>query len=367
MKKPRTAQRKRNQYKKKAGLPPGSIVHVGEFCEGSSEIEVVDYNAEHVKSSRLVDLTELYKMLESTNSITWVRINGIHDTETIGAVGNKIEIHPLVLEDIVNTSQRPKIESYEDYLFIVLKHLSIEGEDKKLVSRQISLILSKGCVFSFHEQDEPIFDLLKPRIDVPNGRFRKYGSDYLAYAIIDLIVDNYYALIEDMIEEAYIIEEKILDNASTPDFDELHQLRRKINFLRRNIAPVREIIQILSRDEHRLISDNMSVYLRDVTDHINRCLDSIDHILDVTVALMETHLARVNLRSGEVMKVLTIIATIFIPLTFIVGIYGMNFDPEASPYNMPELNWYYGYPISLAFMLSVTTGMLLYFRRKKWI
>lgn len=368
MKKPhKSLSRRRNKYQSKVGLPPGSIVHVGDVRADDATIEVIDYNAERVNSANIDDVETLYSYLDSFETNTWVRFSGLHETGQISEIGSKLEIHPLVMEDIVNTSQRPKVEAYDDYLYIVIKHLKRSDEDGGIVSNQISLILSKACVLSFHEEKEPVFDSIKPRIDVPNGRFRKYGSDYLCYALIDLVVDNYFSILEDFNDEVIQIEDSLMANTETTNYDNLHQLRRKLILMRRHMNPMREVVQGLIREDNELISDGIKLYMRDVNDHLMRVIESLEHTLDISASLMETHMTQINIRSGEVMKVLTIIATIFIPLTFVAGIYGMNFNPEGSPYNMPELDWYYGYPISLGFMFVLTLGMLFYFRRKKWI
>jgi magnesium transporter len=351
----------------KIGLPPGSLIHVGEVHTDKSVIEVSDYNAEKAEHFVLEKTTDLYPYLENNDMNTWVRFTGLHDTKLIGDVGAHIEIHPLVLEDIVNTNQRSKVEDYDDYMFIVVRHINLNKESTEFESQQIGFILSKGCVISYHEKHDPIFDAIKTRMEIPNGRFKKFGSDYLLYALLDLVVDNYFSVLDEINDDLAPIEEELLNNSASNNYENLHAIRRKLILMRRHISPARDVINTLVRDENNLISDEVALYYRDINDHLSRVLESLEHTIEISSTLIETHMTQVGLRANEVMKVLTIIATIFIPLTFVAGIYGMNFDPDVSPYNMPELQWFYGYPASLLLMFAITIGMLIYFKKKKWI
>jgi magnesium transporter len=359
--------RRKNATLHKIGLPPGSLIHDGEVMVEKPEITVTDYNKDTVTHRTLHDPQELYPYMEDNSTITWVRFTGLHDTQTIGTVGAKLEIHPLVLEDVVNTSQRPKVEYYEDYCYVVIPQLELRSESEELVKRQTSLILSKGCVISYHERPDEIFEALKPRFEIQNGRFKKFGSDYLLYAIIDLIVDSYFKVLDIFSEELILLEDRIIEDVQGVSHEELHLLKRKFTQMRRYISPIHEVLASLIRDDSQLISDDVKIYFRDVNDHMNRVSENLEHLIEITATLFETHMTQVNIRTGEVMKVLTIIATIFIPLTFVVGIYGMNFNTASSPFNMPELNWYFGYPIVMGSMLILTLGMLYYFRRNRWI
>lgn len=331
------------------------------------EIAVTDYNAESVNHVVLRDPQELYPFMENNSRTTWVKFTGLHDTQTIGDIGAHLEIHPLVLEDVVNTNQRPKVEYYDDYCFVVVPHLNLASDSTDLEKRQISLILSPGCVISYHETPDEIFEALRPRIEIPNGRFKKFGSDYLMYAIIDLVVDNYFRVLETFNEEMLALEDKMMEDTRANSYEDLHNLRRKFIQMRRYVSPIHEVLAALVRDDSVLISEEVKIYFRDIHDHMNRVSENIEHLIEITATMFETHMTQVNIRTGEVMKVLTIIATIFIPLTFVVGVYGMNFNPATSPYNMPELNWYFGYPAVMGGMFVLTLGMLYFFRRKGWI
>ena len=359
--------RKKSTSISKIGLPPGSLIHDGDILLDKPEISVTDYDATDVEHVVLNDPKELYPFMENNERTTWVKFNGLHDTQTIGDIGAHLEIHPLVLEDVVNTTQRPKVEHYDDYTYIVVPHLNINPENGDIEKRQISLIISKGCVISYHEAKDEIFDALKPRIEIPNGRFKKYGSDYLLYTIIDLVVDNYFRVLDVLTEELLSIEDKMINNDELSGYDDLHILRRRFIQMRRYISPMHDVLSSLVRDDTEMITNDIVIYFRDVHDHLNRVSENLEHTIEITSTMFDTHMTQLNIRTGEVMKVLTIIATIFIPLTFVAGIYGMNFNPDSSPLNMPELNWYYGYPTIMGLMFLLSLGMLYYFRRKKWI
>lgn len=361
--------KKKHPVKDKTGLPPGTLVHIGEKFTESISIEMIDYGLGHFKKADKIDLAGLYPFLAKPESKTWVRISGLHEAETIAEFGNKLGIHPLVLEDIMNTNQRIKIEAYDDYLYIVVKSLSnynnISTEEPYL--HQVSIILSPGYILSFHEQKEDVFDIIPPRINIPGGRFEKFGVDYLLYSILDIVVDQYFVYIDKINDEIMEIERSILDNEIKSGYNRLHELRRNLIYLRGKISPMTETLQTIIREDHPLISQETTVYFRDVLDHLRRVIDSLQHSEEIVLGLFDMYMTQINFRTGEIMKVLTIIATIFIPLTFIAGIYGMNFDTKISPFNMPELRWYFGYPAVMFFMFFASMGMLYYFRKKKWL
>lgn len=359
--------KKQHPIKDKTGLPPGTLVHIGEKLTESVDIDMVDYSADHFTVKENIELKELSPYLENSDCKTWVRISGLHDAVTIESLGSKLGIHPLVLEDIMNTTQRPKIEAYDDYLYIVVKSLAIQSERSDPDLRQLSIILSPRYLISFHEHKDELFDTIPPRINITSGRFRKHGVDYLLYSILDIVVDQYFSSIEKINDEIMDIEKSILEDQSGMEYHRLHELRRDIIHLRGKVAPLEEVLQTIIRDDHPLITNQTRIYFRDVLDHTRRVIDNLNHSEQIAIGLFDLYMTRINIRTGEIMKVLTIIATIFIPLTFIVGIYGMNFDPDVSPFNMPELRWYLGYPAVMIFMLLASLGMLYYFRRKKWL
>lgn len=358
--------RKQPRVKDKTGLPPGTLVHIGEKLAETVTIDMVDYGPDHFDVFENIQLNDAYSFLQKPESKTWVQINGLHDENAMESLGKELGIHPLTLEDIMNTTQRAKIEDYDDYLYIVVKYFSDKSGIIEPGMRQVSIILTENFVISFHEHKDKLFDIITSRINVKGGRFRKHGMDYLLYVILDITVDRYFEAIEQINTEIMEIEKEIM-NDSFADYRRLHELRQDIIHLRNAISPVEELMQAIIRDDHPLVSDETKIYYRDVLDHSRRVLDGLNHSEQITMGLYDMYMTRINFRSSEIMKVLTIIATIFIPLTFIAGIYGMNFNTETSPFNMPELKWYYGYPAVMIFMFLILLGMLYYFRKKKWL
>jgi magnesium transporter len=295
-------------------------------------------------------------------SMTWVNIDGIHQKEILEKLSACFGFHPLVMEDIMNTDQRPKMEDYADYLYIVLKMLYYNEKENKISTEQVSLIVAPHIVISFQEGLEgDVFGPLRERIKNDKGKIRKMGSDYLAYSMIDAIVDSYFMILEKLGEKIELLEEELISVPKMDTLHEIHYLKREMIFLRKAVWPLREVISMMVRGESPLIHDSMKIYLRDVYDHTIQVIDTIETLHDMVTGMLDIYLSSVSNRLNAVMKVLTIIATIFIPLTFIVGVYGMNFK------YMPELEWRYGYPMIWAFMLAVGISMLILFRKKNWL
>jgi len=288
-------------------------------------------------------------------------LDGIHQLDNIEKIGEHFKIHPLVLEDIMNTGQRPKMEDFNDYLFIVLKMLSYDEEENETKTEQVSLILSSKFVISFQESEGDVFDPVRERIRSDRGRIRKMGVDYLAYSLIDAIVDNYFMVLEKIGEKIEDIEDELVKNPTPEVLHTIHRLKRELIFLRKSVWPLREVISRLERWESPLIDKSIDIYLRDVYDHTIQVIDALETFRDMLSGMLDIYLSSISNRMNEVMKVLTIIATIFIPLTLISSIYGMNFK------YMPELDWFWGYPLVYTVMLAVSAVMLIYFRRKKWL
>ncbi len=288
-------------------------------------------------------------------------MDGIHQLDNIEKIGEHFKIHPLVLEDIMNTGQRPKMEDFNDYLFIVLKMLSYDEEENETKTEQVSLILSSKFVISFQESEGDVFDPVRERIRSDRGRIRKMGVDYLAYSLIDAIVDNYFMVLEKIGEKIEDIEDELVKNPTPEVLHTIHRLKRELIFLRKSVWPLREVISRLERWESPLIDKSIDIYLRDVYDHTIQVIDALETFRDMLSGMLDIYLSSLSNRMNEVMKVLTIIATIFIPLTLISSIYGMNFK------YMPELDWFWGYPLVYTVMLAVSAVMLIYFRRKKWL
>jgi len=345
---------------KAKGLPPGTLVHIGEKRTENVKITLLDYDQKNFQEKELASVEECFPYKDSS-SVSWININGIHQTDIIQKIGDKYGLHPLVLEDIVNTGQRPKMEDYGDYIFIVLKMLYLDNKGDLIVAEQVSLILGKNYVISFQEREGDVFAPIRDRLRNGKGRIRQMGADYLAYALVDAIVDGYFVVLEKTGERIEFVEDKLITNPMPKTLQLIHNVKSDMIFLRRSVWPLREVIGGMQRSESALIQKTTEVYLRDVYDHTIQVVDSIESYREMASGLLDIYLSSVSNRMNEVMKVLTIIATIFIPLTFIAGVYGMNFK------FMPELGWPWGYPLVLGAMLLIGLVMVAYFRRKKWI
>ena len=351
---------------KTVGQPPGTLIHIGEKKTERTRITIIDYDETHFEEKEVTAVEECLPF-KDTPTVTWINIDGIHQVEVIEKIGKQFNLHPLVLEDILNTGQRPKVEDFEHYLYIVLKMLYYDDKDSEIKAEQVSLLVGSNFVISFQERKGDVFNPVRERMRGSKGRIRKMGADYLAYALLDMIVDNYFVILERLGEKIENLEEELMSNPTPEISQEIHRLKGDMIFLRKSVWPLREVINGLTRGESALIKESTGIYLRDVYDHTIQVIDTIETYRDVVSGMVDTYLSSLSNRMNEVMKVLTIIAVIFIPLTFIAGIYGMNFNPEASPWNMPELNWGYGYLSALGVMVLVALGMVIYFKRKKWL
>ncbi|MDD3374296.1 MAG: magnesium/cobalt transporter CorA [Candidatus Omnitrophica bacterium] len=343
-----------------AGLPPGTLIHVGEKHHKKTRITVIDYDSHNLEEKQLNSIEESFAFRDKP-SITWINIDGLEDLSVIEKIDDHFGIHPLVLEDIVNTTQRPKVDDYEDYLFIVAKMIYFDEKNKDLIDEQVSFILGSNSVISFQEKQGDVFDFIRERLRANKGRVRKLGSDYLVYLLLDALVDHYFLVLEKLGDKIELLEDRILEKPDVHTPQEIHQLKRKIIFLRKQIWPMREVLSNLQRKDSKLIKKTSFVYLRDVYDHTIQVIDTIESFRDMLSGLHDIYLSTISNKMNEIMKVLTIFAAIFIPLTFIAGIYGMNFE------FMPELKWPFGYAYALGLMLVVALSLLTYFKRNKWI
>ncbi len=341
----------------KAGLPPGTLMHIGEAKRHTPKISIIDYNETKFEEKVAQNAEECFPFRQK-KSITWINIDGIHDSKIIHDLGEHFGFHPLLLEDIMNNEQRPKIETFEDHIFIILKMLSYDK--KQVTTEQISIIIGKNFVISFQEIEGDIFDPIRKRIRENKGKLRKRGPDYLAYSLIDAIVDHYFAVLEKLEEQIEEAEESI-GRPTAETIKIMHQLKRQTILLQRSIWPLREVVSGMMRSESALLKKTTAIYLRDVYDHTIQIMDTIETFRDLLAGMMEVYLFSVNNRTNEIMKVLTIIGAIFIPLTFITGVYGMNFA------FMPALAWEYGYYAVMSGMLIIVLFLLLYFRKRRWI
>ena len=350
-------------YKKtsrKTGLSPGSLIYIGKEKREKVKISLINYDKEQILEKKLRSIEEAFAY-EDTLPVTWINIDGIHQIDIIEKIGKHFKIHPLVLEDIVHTGQRPKTEDYEDYIFIVLKMISFDDQKNHILSEQVSLILGRHYIISFQEQEGDVFQYVRERIRKTRGRIRDSYCDYLIYALIDAVVDHYFIILEKMGEKIEFLEEELLENPKPHTLENIHHLKREMILFRKQVWPLREVLNSLLKDETELIHEATKLFLRDVYDHTVQVMDTIESFRDVLSGLLDLYLSTISNRMNEVMKVLTIIATIFIPLTFIAGIYGMNFK------FMPELEWKYSYPILWVILIIIFLFMFIRFKKKKWL
>lgn len=352
-------------YHKKKGMSPGSLIFTGEQKTQKVSISLFDYNSGNFSETSVDDLNELEKYKNNSN-VTWINVIGLHDINILDKIGNIFEIHPLVLEDILNVSHSPKIEDYESYLFLVVKMINYKEGLNILDVEQVSLIIGKNYIITFQEKNGDVFNPIRDRIRTAKGLIRKYSEDYLAYRILDSIIDNYFSVLENFDDRIEDIEDQILTQPDESSLEEIHHLRKELIKLRRAVSPLREMIFTIEKEKFNFIQKTTFVYLRDLSDHIKQIIDTIENYREFINGLLEVYLSNASHRMNEVVKLLTIISTIFIPLTFIVGIYGMNFRTDASRWNMPELDWAFGYPFVMALMVVIAVTLIIFFKKKRW-
>jgi magnesium transporter len=347
----------------KVGLAPGTLVHIGEQKVEQVKLMLVEYGKETDASEREISIPRDCFPFKEKPTISWLNVDGIHQAQVIEEIGTNLDIHPLVMEDILNTSQRPKIEDFDEYIYIVLKMLYWNEEHSEVESEQVSLILGDTYVITFQEGDEAgkdVFDTVRARIRGGKSRIVKRHADYLIYSLFDAIVDNYFVILEHLGEQIADLEEELVTDPTIDTLQFIHNLKRELLFLRKYVWPLREVVSRFEKDETDLIEESTSIYLRDVYDHTIQVIDTIETFREMISGMLDIYLSSISNKMNEVMKVLTIIATVFIPLTFIAGIYGMNFV------YMPELQWRFGYFIVLFIMALIFIGMIIYFRRRRW-
>ena len=354
-----------SRQSQKVGLSPGSLVHIGERRMDAPRITVIEYDDQVLTERVLPSLKDAKphcRAHDDRKTVVWLNIDGLHNAQFIEQLGQLFGLHPLVLEDVMNVGQRPKLEEYDDCLFGVLKMLDVDQETEKVMLEQISFVLGADFVVTFQERDGDVFDGVRDRIRHHKGKIRKLGADYLAYALIDAIVDNYFVVVENMSELVEDVEQRLQDHPEKVDGNDIHILKREMLFLRRAILPAREVLGQLARhDENELISSGVEVYFRDVQDHVLQATESLETTREMLASLLDIFHSTQSNRMNEIMRILTVISTIFMPLTFLVGIYGMNFE------NMPELKWEYGYFLCLGALFLVGLGMFIYMKKTRWL
>ena len=348
------------KFSETAGLPPGTLVYIGEESEKPVRITLFDYDANRFQEKQLVNVEECFPFKES-ETVTWINIDGLHNVELIERLDAHFGLHPLVLEDILNTDQRPKMEDYGDYIFVTLKMFNVDHETKDIKPEQISLVLGSNYVITFQETPGDCFDPIRDRIRNYKGRVRKMGADYLAYCLIDSVVDDYFVILENIGTKIEEFEEQ-LSAEMTKDFPQrINRLKRNMIMLRKFIWPMREVIGGLQRIESKLIKKTTGIFVRDVYDHTIQVMDTIESYRDMVSGMHDVYLSSLSIRLNEIMKFLTIFTAIFSPINFLAGVYGMNF------HHMPGLEWEWGYPLILVVMGILVSLLIIYFKRRKWL
>ncbi len=344
-------------YTKKTGLPPGKIVFTGKKKMETSRVHLIQYNEQQVKEEQIKQLEKLQSLPQK--AVSWIDICGLHETELLDEFGQIFGLHPLILEDIAHIGQRAKLEEFDDYFFLVIKMLYFENDE--LIEEQVSTVLGPNYVLTFQEKPGDVFEPLRQRIRSQKYRISKSGPDYLFYSLMDIIVDNYFVVLEKIGDTIEDLEEELLNNPDRSTLQKIHLLKRNLFTMRRAAWPLREVVSRLDRSESELIQETTKIYLRDVYDHLIQVLDNIENYREILAGMLDLYLSSLSNRMNEVMKTLTIIATIFIPLTFIAGIYGMNFE------YMPELKWHWGYFFTWFVMIIIAGMMLILFKKRKWL
>jgi len=353
--------RRTKSRSKKAGLLPGTLVHIGEKLSDTSKVTLIDYDGDH-HLEKSIDQIEELRASKDRQTVSWVHIEGIHDTRVLEQLGDVFGLHPLILEDILNTDQRPKMQDMGDYMFIVLKRFcNTCDEHNDISAEQISVVLGPNYVISLQERSDALLDPIREHIKTSKGRIRKAGADYLAYSIIDTVLDSYFGILETLGDKIEIEEEALVNNSTPSTLRVIQHLKRDMIFLRKSIWPLRETISALERSESPLIQDTTGIYLKDIYDHAIQVIDTVETYREMLSGMIDIYLSSLSNRMNQVMKVLTIIATIFMPMTFLAGVYGMNFK------HFPELEWHWGYLLFWIINLTIAVVMLILFKRKKWL
>ncbi len=336
-------------------------MYVGEEKHDPITITRIKYDGTSLEERVLTDLNELAPSCDGTSGVVWYNVDGVHDAQLLEKIGDLFGLHSLVVEDIVNTAQRPKMEDFGNYIFLTLKMIVYDRQRREIDAEHVSLILGRGFVLSFLEDSGDVFEPVRVRMRAGRGRLRKEGADYLAYALVDAIVDHYFEVLEALGDDIEAVEDEVVEVPTHETLRTIHVLKRELIYLRRAVWPLREAVNSLLKDESELVADSTRVFLRDLYDHAVHVLDSVETLRDIVSGMLDVYLSSASNRMNQVMKVLTVMSSIFIPLTFIVGVYGMNFE------YMPELKTPWGYPAVLLLMATVAGGLLLMFRRKGWI
>lgn len=347
-------------HSKKAGLPPGSMVYVGKYKNEKIILTEITFSKGSYTSKLLANISEC-TFIDDDSSTTWINLEGIHEVKIVEDIGKKFNLDLMILEDIVNTNHRPKEDQYKDYLFLSLKLLDVDPDSDSVVDEQISLVLGNHYLISFQERKSPVFRTFLDRLEQGKGVYRQRKPDYIFYRIIDTVVDNYFLVTEHISDSIDGLETEILKSPEKNSLEKIYEMKKKLQVLNKAILPLRESISAIIRNDNEFIEDVNEKYFRDVYEHLTQVSETVSSQNETITSFIDLYMSGVSTKMNQVMQVLTMFATIFIPLTFIAGVYGMNFD------NMPELHWKYGYLMVWGLMFAVTLGFVIYFRKKKWL
>lgn len=353
--------KRKQNLKSKLGMAPGTPVFTGQQKMATVDISTMCYSENDYSENNPKTIEEVIGTIKKSMGVTWINIDGLHDSAAIEAICEHLDIHKLTVEDILNVGQRPKLEDYSHYLHAVLKEITLDPDDETIEHEQISFILKDNVLVTFQERTGDVFDGVRKRIREGKGTVRKRGADYLLYALLDNVVDHYFVVLENYGEKLEDLETELLENPDKDTLTKLHNFRRETLGLRRTVYPLREMVAAFEKLDEPLFSHNNKVFARDLYDHTIKVIETVEIFRDMTSSLLDLYINSVSNKMNEVMKVLTIMTSIFIPLSFISGVYGMNFQ------NMPELSYKYGYFFVLGLMAVVFVGMLIYLKRKKWL
>jgi magnesium transporter len=356
----KASSRRRRQQVRKTGLPPGTLVHIGEIKTARPEISLIEFDAEDLLESKFQSISES-RLYEPSKPTLWLNVHGLHEPEVLSEIGRRFHLHPLVVEDILHTEQRPKIDDYGDYLYLVAHSFAYDPETKRVSSDQISIVVSPHAVLTFQERPSGCFDPVRERLRGGKGLIRKLGADYLAYSLLDVIVDRYFLVLDQLSERVENLEDELVERVSSEFLQRIHALKRETLLLRRGVWPLREVLNTLQRGDARFFLPETRIYLRDVYDHTVHIVESLDSIRDLISGLLDIYLSTVSNRVNLEVRVLTVITTLFMPATLIAGIFGMNF------HSMPWLDLGDGFFLALALMVVVAMVMALVFWRRRWL
>ncbi len=350
------------------GTPPATLTRPKDIAPGPPDVTVIEYDRDSFSERKLSHPDELFED-PGTGGVRWINVDGLGDPGFLERLGKHFNLHPLAIEDALNTAQRPKCETYDNHLFVVAQMIYLEtGEDPSVLSEQVSLFLRDKLLITIQEEPgQDVFDPVRQRLRQGRGNARGHGSDYLAYMLLDSLIDHFFPVLEVVGDNIESLEEEMLDHPGKDALRRLYGMKRILMQLRRSAWPQREVIGGLHRDDSGLVGDHVKVFFRDCYDHVVQIIDIIESDRDLTAGMMDLYLSSVGMRTNEIIRVLTVISAVFIPLTFLAGLYGMNFNTEAGPWNMPELHWRYGYPALLVAMIGIAAAMLLFFKRKRWL